>query len=258
MKTPTEQQNGIVAILDALGAASYSDAEVERFMQSRENVLRILNEKIEVIHGSIESGRITTFTFNDTILLVLKCETHEPNLYDIVSFSLLIGKFLVDSMQHGILFRGSISIGSFYMNESANTVMGQAVTDAAAWYDKADWIGIHATPHATIVIQQWIEYSTKKMDKPIHEKFPPRIFADIVSDLMIDYDVPLNDVKTVRVKAVNWPKFNFSPEEEPKGKLLKFLAMHRIPRGTESKYYNTITFIDQAVKEEKKKKSSSA
>lgn len=32
MKTPIEQQNGIVAILDALGAATYNDAEVERFL----------------------------------------------------------------------------------------------------------------------------------------------------------------------------------------------------------------------------------
>lgn len=71
MKTPTEQQNGIVAILDALGAASYSDVEVERFMESRSNVLRLLNQKIEGVLGNIDAERVTIFTFNDTILLIL-------------------------------------------------------------------------------------------------------------------------------------------------------------------------------------------
>lgn len=145
-------------------------------------------------------------------------------------------------MQHKILFRGSISLGSFYVNDETNTIMGQAVTDAAAWYDKADWIGVHATPHATIVIQRWLEHNfTTK------------------GNLMLDYDVPLKDAKTIRVKAVCWPKVFFvssiSPcrnGEEPREKLLEFLAMHQVPRGTESKYYNTITFFDQAVKKIKK------
>jgi hypothetical protein len=30
------------------------------------------------------------------------------------------------------------------VDDTTNTVMGEAVSDAAAWYDKADWIGIAA------------------------------------------------------------------------------------------------------------------
>ena len=243
MKTPTEHQNGIVAILDALGAASYSDVEVGHFLQSRSNVLELLNQKIEGVLG-INSERVTRFTFNDTILVILKCGTDESQLKDISSFFTILRKFLVDSMQYRILFRGSISIGSFYVNEETNTVMGQAVTDAAAWYDKANWIGVHATPHATIMIQRWLEHDNARK-----------------SNLMLDYDVPLRDVQTVHVKAVNWPKVFFvssiSPcrnGEEPREKLLEFLAMHQVPRGTESKYYNTIKFFDHAVKEIKKQK----
>ncbi len=242
MKKSTEQQNGIVAILDALGAASYSDTEVERFLQSRSNVLQLLNRKIEGVLGDIDSDRVTTFTFNDTVLVILKCGIHEPKLDDITSFFLILRKFLVDSMQYRILFRGSISIGSFYVNDATNTVMGQAVTDAAAWYDKAEWIGVHATPHATIVIQRWLEHDRKKK-----------------GNLMLDFDVPLKGAGMIKVKAVNWPKVFFVPSispcsngEEAREKLLEFLAMHQVPLGTESKYYNTIAFFDHAVKEIKK------
>lgn len=243
MKTLLEYQNGIVAILDALGAASYSDIEVKRFMESRSNVLQLLDQKIEGVLGSIDASRVTTFTFNDTILIILKCGKNKPQLDDITSFFIILRKFLVDSMEHRILFRGSISIGSFYVNDKTNTVMGQAVTDAAAWYNKADWIGVHATPHASIMIDQWLEQE-----------------VETKGNLMLDYDVPIKDSKTIRVKVVNWPKVflvsSISPccnEEGPREKLLEFLAMHQVPRGTESKYYNTIAFFNQAMKKIKKK-----
>ena len=72
MRTPSKPENGIVAILDALGAASYGDAETKRFMDSRELVLELLNQKAEDILGYISAPMITTFTFNDTILIILR------------------------------------------------------------------------------------------------------------------------------------------------------------------------------------------
>src|SRR5881628_2187217 len=100
---------------------------------------------------------ITTFTFNDTVLIILRTGAKEPTLRNISSFFTILRKFFVDSLAHQILFRGAISIGTYYVNDDTNIVMGQAVTDAAAWYDKADWIGVHATPRATLLIQRHLE-----------------------------------------------------------------------------------------------------
>lgn len=244
MRSPAKQENGIVAIFDALGAASYSNVDIERFLQSRSSVLDLLTQKIEGVLGSIDSDRVMIFTFNDTILVILKCGANGPQLGDITSFFIILRKFLVDSMQHRILFRGSISVGSFYANEAENIVMGQAVTDAAAWYDKAEWIGVHATPHAAIIIQQLLEHGS------VRRKY-----------IMLDYDMPLKDGETIKVKAINWPKVFFVPNispcrdsEKPREKLLKFLSLHQIPLGAESKFYNTIAFFDYAVEEIKKEK----
>jgi hypothetical protein len=41
----------VVAILDALGAASYRDTEIENFLKSRENALKLLDGKIETFRG---------------------------------------------------------------------------------------------------------------------------------------------------------------------------------------------------------------
>lgn len=228
----------MIAILDALGAATYSDPEIKRFLKSRDNVLQLLNEKIEGVIGEINLPQIDIFTFNDTILIAFKTNSEPPILKQIAAFFLILRKFLVDSLSHKILFRGSVAIGTFYVDNDSNTVMGQAVTDAAVWYDKADWIGIQTTPKATIMIQRWLE---REKDKR--------------RTVMLDYDVPLKDGRTMRVKAVNWPKVFFVPSvtpcihgEEPREKLLQILSEHTVPFGTEKKFFNTIEFFDYVVK----------
>lgn len=51
-----DKEWGIVAILDALGAASYSDQEIGRFLRSREIILALLNEKAEAVLGEIKKS----------------------------------------------------------------------------------------------------------------------------------------------------------------------------------------------------------
>lgn len=241
-----QEEKGIVAILDALGAASYSHEEVERFLASRDIVLALLAEKVDGVLGDY-ANRVTTFIFNDTVILILRCYQDEPALEDIQSLFAIVRKFLVDSMRHQILFRGSIAVGSFYLVEDVNTVMGQAVTDAAAWYDKSDWIGIHATPRTSILIDRLLE------------NVPPQAKKDY---LMTDYAVPVKDGTPVQAKAVNWPKIFFLPKMFPgiegaeRKKLLELLSSHRIPRGTESKYRNTIAFFDAVAPKKKEGRRS--
>jgi hypothetical protein len=94
MRTPSEREHGIVAILDALGAASFGDTEIRRFIDSRQVVLRLLTEKALDVFGEIGADMVTTFTFNDTILIVLRTGEHEPRLEQISDFFTVMRKFL--------------------------------------------------------------------------------------------------------------------------------------------------------------------
>ena len=49
-----EQQQGLIAILYALGAANYSDDAIKQFMRSRETVLNLLNRKAKDVRGDID------------------------------------------------------------------------------------------------------------------------------------------------------------------------------------------------------------
>ena len=242
-----EQKQGIIAVLDALGAATYNDREIAQFLNSRERVLELLKRKANAkeIRGNMDINLVTTFTFNDTVLIVY-CTPGSATLDDVQYFCLLLRKFMVDSLVQGILFRGSVSIGNFYVDDESNTVMGTAVTDAAAWYDSTDWVGINATPHATLVVQALLRGS-KDLDR-----------------LLVDYPVPLKDRPSLVLKAVNWPKAFYvkglrpvKEGEDPRAKCLKLLAEHKIPKGTESKHFNTVAFFDHCIrlwKEQRKQK----
>ena len=233
-----EQKQGLIAILDALGAATYNDREISQFLNSRELVLELLKRKANAkeVRGNINISLITTFTFNDTVLIVYR--TPGPATLDNVEhFCLLLRKFVVDSLVQGILFRGSVSIGNFYVDDDSNTVMGTAVTDAAAWYDSANWVGINATPHATLVVQALLRGS-KDLDH-----------------LLVDYPVPLKDRPSLVLKAVNWPKAFYvkglrpvKEGEDPRAKCLALLAEHKVPKGTESKHFNTVAFFDHCIR----------
>lgn len=232
-----KERSGLIAILDALGASTYSKDEIEKFLNSRQRVLALLNSKVERVLGRLDASRFTTFTFNDTI--VMAYETAESAyLDDIRAFGAVLRHFEVQSIAEGILFRGAISIGSYYSDEATNTIMGKAVTDAEAWYDQADWIGIAATPQASLLIRSHEQQN--KQD---------------IQNVMIDYPVPMKDLSIITLRAVNWPKGFYVKGvrplvagEDPRAKCLALLAQSGVPKGTEVKYFNTVTFFDFCVK----------
>ena len=228
---------GLIAILDALGASLYFKAEIERFLDSRRLLLELLKEKAEdILPGRLSEDRLKVFTFNDTIVIVYRTVSH-PSLDQVESFCSLLRVFAVRSLEKSLLFRGSVAIGDFYgLDDETNTVMGPAVSDAAAWYEQADWIGINTTPRATLLIQALQEGSGRALEH-----------------VLIDYAVPLKSRSPEKLKAINWPKGFYVKGLRPDGagttkrRLLELLGRHEIPRGTESKYSNAVEFFDYVV-----------
>jgi hypothetical protein len=233
---PRKTDFGVIAVLDALGARLFSDDETKRFLGSRKIVLKLLAEKADSEAFRLQEDQITTFTFNDTVLIVLKSVKGGPiDDAPLRAFLRVIRKFIADSLAHAILFRGAFSIGSFLIDEPSNSIMGETVTDAAAWYDKPDWIGVHATPRTYFDI-------TKRMQSRSH-------LADWNSAI-VEYSVPLKS-DVVQSKAINWPKMFLTQnnslcenDETPRECVLRHISKHRVPLGTENKFFETLKFFD--------------
>lgn len=236
-----DKQFGIVAILDALGAANYGDKEIERFMRSRSIVISLLREKTKRVAKRLEVNKVTTFTFNDTVLIILEFDLRWPSADEIRAFLEVLRKFLVDSFVNKILFRGAFAIGSFYKGEDTNTILGEAVTDAATWYNKADWMGVISTPRTSV----YVDYLEEKHQESLKH-------------LILNYDVPMSNGEVQELKTVNWPKVFWvneitpcQPGESKRETLLKLFSKYNMPEGTDQKYYHAIQYFDYVMKKQK-------
>lgn len=240
MKT-IDKQYGIIAILDALGASTYGDKEIKRFLRSRNIVVSLLEGKSNRMSKKLNVKKVTTFTFNDTVLVVLESVSEQPSADEIEAFLIILRKFLVDSLFNSIRFRGAFAVGSFYKDEETNTILGEAVTDAATWYDKADWIGIISTPRTSVYIDYLIEKNQKSL-----------------KHLILNYDVPMSNGKAQNLKTVNWPKMFWvpgntlcQPGESKREALFGQLSKYTMPVGTDQKYSHAIKYFNYVMKKQK-------
>jgi len=228
------KHRGIVVILDALGAAAFDDASIDKFLKARAHAMKRLDARLKQMKGrNWKRQQFSFFTFNDTVIMALQADGRDISDQQINYFFRLVREFFIEVLFFGILFRGACATGSFLVDAVNNTILGEAVSDAAAWYDKAEWIGLITTPRTSLHL------------KARREAFPKRTF------LCLDYDVPMKDGRAVHLKALNWrtvlthqPFKKRLAGQSEKGWFLNCLASHQIPFSIEAKYANSLAFFD--------------
>lgn len=244
---------GIVALMDALGARTMSIQSSEEYLES----ITFLKGKIQSIYqialeASSDPSALDTLAelkprfFGDSILMTYQVQDEELLIDYLRKLVATLNCFVPIAIERGILFRGAISIGCYL--EKQNVALGPAVTDAANWYEKADFIGIIATPSASHHIKAAF---TKKFD-PDALDCPPGRF-------LVTYDVPLSDGETLGTYALNWPDaasvIYGAMSEQP---LLPWfydrIKNFSVPPGTETKYANTEAFIKNSLAQASAKK----
>jgi len=229
---------GVILMIDALGARGFSIEESRRFLTNRQSFIERLDEKQRQLSQFTELdqkvGEPQIVTFGDTVILAwpLPLDTPDrflPALAEWVRPAVLVG------LQLGFLFRGAIAVGEYILDSS--TVLGPALSDAASWYEEADWIGVIATPSCGNLLS--------RIEARLQGKVDMRRFY-------VEYDVPLKGGLTSRMWTVSWPA-QFPPKRSVdidgstiNGQTLFFELLSRlmIPKGTEAKYSHTRQFFE--------------
>lgn len=233
-KGKIKRKFGIVAVLDALGASKYSEQKIQEFLSARTEI----NSTLSVLASSLnEKGTSTMpppriFTFGDTLVITIELSDSDKVKAHLSLFGILMRRYLFHSLEKGILFRGSFSVGPYIEDAKANTVMGEALTDAASWYARSEWMGLSCTPRTNNLL----EYHA--IDKPWRDKF------------ICKYDVPLKGGSTFALFCITWPAAFFddgllTPRKQtnPRKFFLEIFKGFNIPLGTEGKYENTKRFF---------------
>ena len=218
-----------------LTISRFGPDRVMSYVKSQRQLLTAIEDKAIGQSASRGLPTPTLFTLGDTIIIAV--ETVVDKEYDAVKgFAKIVRSFIADSLTKTLFFRGAFSIGSYFVSEAQNLVMGDAVTDAASWHEQLELIGAVATPKASMIIQQHV----------LQDLRPPDF-------LLFQTEIPCKQGPRT-LFAVNWPKAFYVPGLRPHtcreghetSCLLSLLAANEVPIGTEHKYTNTIAFFENA------------
>lgn len=219
---------GIVILMDALGARQYSEDKIKKFLLARSKLNSILAhqaDSLRSINRAIPPPKPITYTFGDTLVIVCELKTTKYRAARIFGMLMLMQNYLFHSMEEGIVFRGAFSIGSYLDDAASNTVMGEALTDAASWYEKSDWFGLASTPRTNNVLEL-LFYENK------HQLADP-MFA-------LQYPVPMKDGRAIDLYTVSWAgRFFHNKAKHPEKTFLDTIQKLPVPLGTESKHINS-------------------
>ncbi len=228
---------GITVMLDALGVSKYGIKEAERFIIKRDELLinlRTMEENIKKQKRQYNYPDAQILTFGDSIIIMW-----DTNKDDIINILPVVAEWLRATICWGvkneILLRGCVSIGDYIADD--NSAVGPAIADAAAWCDAADWFGVILTPKCQYYLESLIEDAEHNNNSPFHKAEFEQWFHK--------YEVPLKNT-TKRLWVISWPYYTLNrpfSEETPLGYLVKALMRFPIPKGTESKYENSVNFF---------------
>jgi hypothetical protein len=234
---------GIVSFLDILGTRSVSnDDEATEFLNKitqlyddfegvkegmREYMPLVKNINFKVGNEEVSPFKeeetipqlgLEVSTFSDTLILALY--SNEPIMDSF--FVYLFGFFFIPlfrrALVNQICLRGTVSIGKFYSLTKNNRILliGPAVYNAAQSFEKTDWIGISASPSASLTMEQehGIDLFLNKLSEIDLSVSLGRLKVDnmkklihAVKDSFINYDIPTKDGFERNGWALSWPAF---------------------------------------------------
>jgi len=225
-----KKRYGIVVLLDALGASSYSDDKIKKFLSVRTILNEILADEAKALGKLGEMKMPNTYTFGDTLIVTIELRSKKKIRAHIYGTIFLMQNYLYNSLKEGILLRGALSIGSYIEDYASNSVMGEAISDAASWYEKTDWIGLSSTPKTNNILEFLFE--NDRLNNPLFIHY---------------YPVPMKDGCEINLYTISWAGRFFHDLKEtsnPKKRFLELLKDQLIPPGTESKFENTKKYFN--------------
>ena len=233
--------NGIVAMLDILGVKDIPEEKAEGFI----NKLNEFIDGIEFNFPDVQMGSILvpkadeppeTIVIGDTIIICWQPRKEDINLF-LLSFSYIMQSIMVVGLNLGLPIRGAMTIGRYAKSLQSKriTVIGPAISDVGMWFERANWIGIIATPRCGLQLEK-LELTTKP------------ILLDYFPLYYVEYSVPLKDNRHFPLWVVSWPRAyqidaEFRGEDSAEFSFLSDISQMSIPYGTEDKYLNTREFF---------------
>lgn len=138
----SEKHFGIVVVLDVLGWKSCANPE---FMERYFSLINFLRSQINDTRlrctSKPELSNINVSVLSDTIVICI--DGSYP--YCELNIFRAINHFIAESLKNGIIYRGAISYGEYYINKLGNAFIGKPIYEALKLAEQTDWSGVIIT-----------------------------------------------------------------------------------------------------------------
>ena len=228
-------KSGAIAFLDILGFkgiwASKSEDEILPLLLDIPKVALARYTKPSDDWPKTQAPEVTVLS--DTIVVTI--ESDSP--LSLLLLCTIVCDIIVHLLKRQMFLRGAITWGAY--TQSGPVFLGPAIDDAAAWHERADWIGVITTPKASYLIERMGNKQFTSNGVPV-EPF-------------LKYEVPLKNGQTVSLNTFNWPGF-LNPTLSDKSKTLEdsligcFSVQAPFDLEVQRKYENTLAFVRHALK----------
>ena len=252
----SEQQpkkvHGIVAMLDALGVRDATTEEAFKFLSDfREIEKEALKDQLALLavlptsYGNLyDEETFRTYSFGDTVILVWEIQPTPTgdHLKALMVMGAVLSEMIIKGLSRGLRLRGAVSMGEMVRDD--RSVLGPVITDLAAWYDAADFMGAVVTP----TCGQHLSYIGANNGQPVRGGEGEDMFK--WDWCFQSYDVPLKNNSTRKLWVANWPHLikALNKNRNPLDWYFDQTRKLSIPVGTEKKYDNTEKFIVEMIK----------
>lgn len=219
----TKFKQGAVTFIDVLGWKGIwqrSKNPIEWLEHILDNANNYIKQIKEIEKGVWNDCDFEIISISDTIVMLTEYDNPQKSL----EFHAAICSLLVkDCFKSGMFLRGAITYGRYHHKN--NIFVGPAIDEVAEWHECANWIGVHLTPTANLLLKK---------------------VKDTTS--LVEYNVPLKSGR-LHTKCVNWPRIIYSKDDMSNYIVYDaFAKSNSNTPGIYIKYENTIIFYEDQMK----------
>lgn len=235
----------MLIMLDALGISSRDINGCIEFLKGRDKLVKEIEESHKEIKeyfrkeglGIGDYKEPEAVVFQDTIVLAWEQDWDDE---DLVRWGVLAWSVVPDALKCEFIPRGAMAEGEYILEK--NTILGPALFDAARWYEKADWIGIIATPSFGKEI-------TDSFERILHNE--SENIRNLFSAVFSEYQVPLKDSE-MKLWAINHPILYYLRAKKNSQKARSLIKRNLSENSVESKdpekYEITMKYFEYSFK----------
>jgi hypothetical protein len=208
----------VVTLLDVLGWKGVYHRQKDP-IASLNNLVDGVKRRTESASRGRILGAIEVRSISDTVAIFCVCLEKEVN--DAIEIHGELCSWLIPaSIGAELPMRGATAYGEFTHREGA--FVGKAIDEAASWHEHSDWIGVHLTPSAELVLDQ---RSSLSVWQP--------------------YEAPTKTKLKWTPYCVNWTKDWVDREDEVAKIKQAFVHLGPIVPEIAGKYINTLKFVEE-------------